>query len=49
LDLCPACMAFVWAAAHADLSGVPINLRIVLLEPGESENYVRFPEIGDCK
>jgi hypothetical protein len=33
-------VALIWEATHEYLPGLPIYLWVVLLEPGESEDYV---------
>ena len=40
-------MKFVTASIHLHFSGLPIDLRIMVLEPGAAEDHVLLPEVGD--
>ena len=42
-------VALGWTSAHYYLLGLPVNLWVVLWEPGETEDDVLFSEAGDCK
>jgi len=37
------------ASVHLYFSGLPIDLRVVVLEPGITEDHVLLPEAGDSK
>jgi len=37
------------ASGHFDRSGVEVDLRIVLVQPGEAEYHALLAEVGDCE
>ena len=37
------------APVHLHFSGLPIDLRIMVLEPGVAEDHVLLPEVGDSE
>ena len=38
-----------WALTHHYFPSLPVNLRVMLLEPSKPEDDVLFPEVSDCK
>ena len=40
-------VAFVWTPTHHYLPSLPINLWVILLEPGKPEDDVLFPKVSD--
>ena len=49
LYVCSIHVAFVWTPTHHYLLGLPVNLRVMLLEPSKSEHDVLFPKVSDCE
>ena len=46
--VCSARVAFVRALTHHYFLSLPVNLRVMLLEPGKPKDDVLFPEVSDC-
>jgi len=42
-------MTFVWAATQGHLVSLPVDLWVVLHEPGETEDNVELSEVSDSK
>ena len=42
-------MTLAQAPTHGHLLGLPVNLWVVLLKAGESEDDILPPKVGDCK
>ena len=49
LHVCSACVAFVRALTHHYFLSLPVNLQVMLLEPGKPKDDVLFPKVSDCK
>jgi hypothetical protein len=51
LTLCiqPACVTARRAAQHVDLLGLPVNLGVVLAEPGEAQDHALLAQLCNCK
>jgi len=51
LALCiqPACVTAHGAARHVDLLGLPVNLGVVLMEPGEAQDHALLAQLCDHK
>jgi hypothetical protein len=43
------CATFIRAATHEDLTGLPVDLWVVLLKPCEPKYNVLFPKTSDCE
>ena len=48
-NLCLTGVIFVWTAAHSHLLGLPVDLWVVLLEPGEAQDDILLSQAGDCE
>ena len=48
-DFCLAGVTFVWTAVHGHLLGLPVNLQVVLLEPGEVKEDILLSQVHDCE
>ena len=48
-NLCLTVVTFVWTAAHGHLLGLPVDLWVVLLEPGEAQDDILLSQAGDCE
>ena len=47
--ICSTCVAFVRAPTHHYFPSLPVNFRVMLLEPGKPKDDVLFPEVSDCE
>jgi len=45
----PACVTVHGAAQHVDLFGLPVNLRVVLADPGEAQDHALLAQLHDHK
>ena len=45
----PACVTVHGAAQHVDLFGFPVNLRVVLADPGEAQDHALLAQLHDRK
>ena len=42
-------VTFVWTVAHGHLPSLPVDLQVVLLEPGEAQDDILLSQAGDCE
>ena len=48
-NLCLTGVTFVWTVAHGHFLGLPVDLWVVLLEPGEAKDAILCSQASDCK